>query len=113
MKRLFPRIGLESYESQHSAKRYNPASVFYYRDKPIVLSAGRGDSLEFWADGAQIFALCTNARHGYAGLEVFDAKTRERVSDVFSQNVSEEFPGRTDFFDYSPATQRKILAASL
>jgi hypothetical protein len=78
LRKVSPARSRETYEEQHAAHRYNAATVATFKRKRFVLSAGRSDSLTFWAESNRLYCLALNSSLGYAGLEAFDTSPLER-----------------------------------
>ena len=78
-------ISKESLEDMIGSGRFNPSLEITFQDKPgrhtYKLSAGYGDNLEVYREGAEIFILYTNNMLGYVGLEVFEGT--EKQGDIF------------------------------
>ena len=78
-------INKESTEDMINAGRFNPCLQITFRDKTgkhtHKLSAGYGDSLDVYREGAETFVLSANSRLGYIGLEVFEGA--DKAGNIF------------------------------
>lgn len=107
------RLYTESLESQHQARRFNPASVAKWKSKygkhEWILAAGECDSIYFFREPKTpyVYCLSVNTGWGYIGLQIFDEKNDGEIGDIFSQNPDEEFSG---IMDLLPINQAKTLA---
>jgi len=85
------RTELESWESQRTAGRYNPATVLKVdgHAAEYTLGAGRSDSLTVFVQGNEILVLSVNHGLGYVGLEIFDSADGSQIGERFYQDEDE------------------------
>ena len=78
-------INQESTEDMIASGRFNPSLEITLQDKSgqhtHSLSAGYGDDVEVYCEGAEIFILYTNDMLGYVGLEVIHGD--EKLGEIF------------------------------
>jgi len=87
MKAVNCTLQLESYESQCTNKRYNPAYELTFQDKEgthtVTLQAGTRDQIYVYCHEENTVVLTVNPFLNYVGLEVF--KHAELVGEIFAQ----------------------------
>ncbi len=76
-------INQESTEDMIKAGRFNPSLEIILQDKSgrYKLSAGYGDDVEVYSEGAEIFIFYANEMLGYVGLEIFVGS--EKQGEIF------------------------------
>ena len=97
-------IGKESTEDMIRAKRFNPCLEITFKDRSgqhtHKLTAGYGDDLDVYREGAETYILTINPRLGYIGLEVF--KGPDKTGEIFvEEHQVIETLGREDLAPFN------------
>ena len=76
-------INQESLEDMLESGKFNPSLELTFQDKSerYKLSAGYGDDVEVYSEGAEIFIFYANEMLGYVGLEIFVGS--EKQGEIF------------------------------
>jgi hypothetical protein len=86
------------------AKRHHPCLEISYRDRSgeyiHKLSAGYGDDIDVYREGATTYILSQNPNLGYIGLEMFDGPDKTGEMFVESERVTEVL-GRKDLAPFT------------
>jgi len=95
-------------------KFYNYPLVVAYKNKRVLISSSKSDSIHLFRIGDQTIVLSTNFNLEYAGVEVVDWEHGKVIANVFFQNINDYPMGlgdylKKDFFEYAEINQAKIL----
>jgi hypothetical protein len=97
-------IQKENIQDMLQAKRFNPCLEITYRDRygkyTYKLSAGYGDELDVYREGAETYVLSRNPRLGYIGLEVFGGQ--DKTGEIFQEEYQvKDTLGREDLAPFT------------
>lgn len=96
-----------------SRRFYNLPYLLVYNGRDTVAPCGSTDNVSLFQEGDDLILLCSNSRHGYVGITVYDFELNEKT-EYFCQNMEDELLPILDismdrFFDYTYLHQAEII----